>query len=301
MRSKIEEVGIHFSKRRTYRQKYLFLNRLIGQLKGTGCETDMIEKQSKTGRSNHLVIGDLKKKKVIIAAAYDTGSKMLNPFYTYTPLDSRHNYKEEMRNAAAYSILTIGLVALAVFFTRWGFQGAIFHKTTAVLFDLIAVLLVFRWMKRPDNKFNINRNSGAIAVMYESIEKTGKGCYVFLDNSVMSNQGYYEFSEAVQDQQVIVLDCIARGEEMFLAYQAGMEKMAQKIADAFEMSIHLLPLNEKQYANTPMAGLKSGFMLTSGRLSGGVVCVKQVRNSSDVNIDLDQLEKVEKGIEALFL
>ncbi len=300
MKRKIEEVGIHFSKRRTYRQKHFFLNRLITQLSSVGCEMNMIEKNSKTDRSNHLVVGSLKKSKIVIVAAYDTGSKHLNPFYTYQPLNSRHNYKEEMRNIMGYSILTIIVISFAILFTKWGFRGDMLQKAAVIIFNLSATILVFRWVKKPDNKFNMNRNSAAVSVMYESIERIKKGCYVFLDNAVKSDQGYHEFSKEIQDQHVIVLDCIAKGEHMCLAYRIGMEQMAKKIKDAFELPIELIPLEEKQYRNTPLSGFKNGYMLTSGELCKGMIYVKKVRNASDVEIDLVRLEKVEKGLEELF-
>ena len=50
MRDKIEEVGIHFSKRRSNRDKYRFMNRLVSCLKEAGCRMDMMEAGINTAR-----------------------------------------------------------------------------------------------------------------------------------------------------------------------------------------------------------------------------------------------------------
>ena len=62
MRDKIEEVGIHFSKRRSSRDKYRFMNRLVSCLKEAGVVgSDMMEAGDKHSQSHHLVTGDLNK------------------------------------------------------------------------------------------------------------------------------------------------------------------------------------------------------------------------------------------------
>ena len=94
-------------------------------------------------------------------------------------------------------------------------------KIGVVLLDLIAVYLILRWMKKPDNRMNMNRNSGSVAILYDCAEQSGKGCYAFLDHGIMNNAGFFEFAAQVQNQPVMVLDCLSEGEELFLAYKKG--------------------------------------------------------------------------------
>ena len=195
MRDKIEEVGIHFSKRRTNREKLRFMNRLTGQLKAKGLPLRMIQKKNQGSVSNHLVAGDPKKSRWVFMASYDTGTRMLNPCYEYCPLNSKHNFREEMKNVAAYSVLTLLLAALAVFWTRNFPEYPMLWKVLTVIGDAAALGLIFRWMKKPSNKVNMNRNSGAVSVLYDCAEKTKNGCFVFVDQGAMTNQGFYETAE----------------------------------------------------------------------------------------------------------
>lgn len=297
MRAKIEEVGIHFSRRRSNRDKYRFMNRLVSQLKESRIPMQMLqEKKSRGGTSNHLVAGKPEKSRWIVMASYDTGSKMLNPCYEFTPLNSKHNFREEMKNVAGYSVLTLFVAAFAVFWTRNFPEYSMLWKVLTVLGDVLVLGLVWRWMKKPDNKMNMNRNSGAVAVLYDCAEKSRTGCFVFVDRGVMSNEGFYELAPKFGRQSVLILESIASGEELFLAFRKGQEKKADEIVRALECKVHLLALDEESYKNTPLEGFENGFMLTGGSLKKGTVCVKNVRNGKDFDMDLEQLQKIEDGI-----
>ena len=297
MKEKIEEVGIHFSRRRSNRDKYRFMNRLVSQLKGGKLPLQMLqEKKSRGGMSNHLVAGEPKKSRWIVMASYDTGSKILNPCYEFTPLDSKHNFREEMKNVAGYSVLTLFVAVLAVVWTRNFPQYSMLWKVLTVLADLVVLGLVWRWMKKPDNKMNMNRNSGAVAVLYDCVEKARTGCFVFVDRAVMSNEGFYELVPKFGRQPVLILESIASGEELFLAFRKGQEKKADEIVRSLECEVHLLALDEEAYKNTPLEGFENGFMLTRGSLKKGTVRVKNVRNGKDFEMDLEQMQKIEEGI-----
>lgn len=296
MREKIEEVGIHFSRRRSSRDKYRFMNRLVSQLKDGKLPLQMLQEKSKGGMSNHLAAGDLKKTNWVVMASYDTGSKMLNPCYEYTPLDSKHNFREEMKNIAGYSVLTLLVAALAVFWTRNFPEYSLLWKILTVLADALVLGLIYRWMKKPDNKMNMNRNSGSAAVLYDCAQRSRTGCFVFVDHGVMSNQGFYEVASRVGKKPVLVLESIASGEELFLACRAGQERKAQEIIKALECEVHLLALDEEQYKNTPLEGFENGFLLTLGSLKKGTVCVKHARTGKDLEMDVERMQKIADGI-----
>jgi len=295
MRDKIEEVGIHFSRRRTNRDKYRFMNHLVSQLKDGKLPLHILQEKGKDGMSNHLIAGD-RKNNWIIMASYDTGSKILNPCYEFTPLDSKHNFREEMKNIAGYSVLTLLVAMIAVFWTQGFPEYSLLWKALTVLADVLILLLIFRWMKKPDNKMNMNRNSGAVAVLYDCAGKSRTGCFAFVDHGVMSNRGFYEISGRVEKQSVLVLESISSGEELFLAYRAGQKKKAQEIAKVFDCEVHLLELTETQYKNTPLEGFESGFMLTLGSFKKGTVYVRNARGSRDLEMDLKRMQKIEDGI-----
>ena len=81
IKEKVEEVGVHFSTRRSKRDKYLFVNRLAGKLQEAGRTLQIFQKNQESGEGRHLVSGTIGGG-WIFAAAYDTGTKMLNPAYT---------------------------------------------------------------------------------------------------------------------------------------------------------------------------------------------------------------------------
>ncbi len=296
MRDKIEEVGIHFSKRRSNRDKYRFMNRLVSCLKEAGCRMDMMEAGDKHSQSHHLVTGDLNKSRRVFLAAYDTGSKMLVPGYRYTPLDSRRNFREEMKNIAAYSLLTLIIAVLAVYLTRMFWGGSMAVRALIVMIDIIAVLLVFRWMKKPDNKVNMNRNSGAVAVLYSSAEKSKDGCFLFVDNGVVSNQGFYEVSERLKSQDAVVLDSVAGDGDLFLACKEQNKKKAEEITKAFACRIRVWPLSEEEYKNTPLEGFQNGYILTAGEEKNGKIYVRHARTSADMDLNVKRMEQIRDGI-----
>ena len=100
---------------------------------------------------------------------------------------------------------------------------------------------------------NMNRNSGSVAILYDCAEQSGKGCYAFLDHGIMNNAGFFEFAAQVQNQPVMVLDCLSDGEELFLAYKKGCEHKAKEAAAAFDLSVQLVPLTDEEYENTALA------------------------------------------------
>lgn len=80
-----------------------------------------------------------------------------------------------MLNVAIYSILSLIVAAGAVFVSKDFMTYGLGMKIGVVLLDLIAVYLILRWMKKPDNRMNMNRNSGSVAILYDCAEQSGKG------------------------------------------------------------------------------------------------------------------------------
>lgn len=295
IKEKVEEVGVHFATRRSKRDKYLFVNRLAGKLQEAGRTLQIFQKNQESGEGRHLVSGKIGGG-WIFAAAYDTGTKMLNPAYTYMPLDGKHNFHQEMLNVAIYSILSLLVAAGAVFVSKDFMTYGLGMKIGVVLLDLIAVYLILRWMKKPDNRMNMNRNSGSVAILYDCAEQSGKGCYAFLDHGIMNNAGFFEFAAQVQNQPVMVLDCLSDGEELFLAYKKGCEHKAKEAAAAFDLSVHLVPLTDEEYENTALAEFQNGYLLCSGSMKDNKILVKGARRSTDIEMDLGRMEKIEQGI-----
>lgn len=134
-----------------------------------------------------------------------------------------------MLNVAIYSILSLLVAAGAVFVSKDFMTYGLGMKIGVVLLDLIAVYLILRWMKKPDNRMNMNRNSGSVAILYDCAEQSGKGCYAFLDHGIMNNAGFFEFAAQVQNQPVMVLDCLSDGEELFLAYKKAVSTKQKRL------------------------------------------------------------------------
>ena len=85
MKDKMMFYGVTLGKRYTRRQKEVFLNEVIKKCQESGIKTDFMTKHTKVTHICNLVIGDLKKAKKIVCAAYDTPSIAINPFYHYYP------------------------------------------------------------------------------------------------------------------------------------------------------------------------------------------------------------------------
>ena len=67
-------------------------------------------------------------------------------------------------------------------------------------------------------------------------------------------------------------------------------------AAAFDLSVHLVPLTDEEYENTALAEFQNGYLLCSGSMKDNKILVKGARRSTDIEMDLGRMEKIEQGI-----
>ncbi len=286
--------GVVLSTRYTLKQKNLFFKDLKEQVKVKDLKIALQCSENKNGSMvNNIVVGDLRKAKTIIAAAYDTPMKTYIPHYTYFPLNTKKNLYNEYLNIVI-QFLSSSLLFLIVYFLirNYGDYNG-FIKFGLALISIVVVVISYLILKGQSNKVNFNRNSASVALLVSLIKQAAKQnniAYVFLDNAVASYNGLKLLNDHIQeDVEIILLDCLSDGESLILAHGEKNVVSANLLCKG-----NLLNIYNKTYTND---GLKNNLLvinqqimyLVSGKVKNKQLVVKNTRTKQDYAYDNDRL------------
>ena len=289
MRDLFADIGVFYGKRRSVKQRIRFIKYLESQLKNK--ELKVIKNKDKFSESIHLVVGNLQKAKKVIITPYDTGSKMLIPYYQYTPLDSKNNFASEIINSTLYIILGLLILVLMLFVSKGFKDYGLLMKIVIIVADLVLTFIAMKMFKNLDNQNNFNRNSQGVAVLVQTILKSKNDvAYIFVDQAIMVNSGYKAIQPLVQDKEILLLDCIGNQEAMYLACNKKYKERAKNIASMISNEMNVIELDDVE--NCPLKYFNRGFMFVSGEMNNDKLTVNQIRTSKDINVNIERLEDI---------
>ena len=287
MKDKMMFYGVTLGKRYTRRQKEVFLNEVIKKCQESGIKTDFMTKHTKVTHICNLVIGDLKKAKKIVCAAYDTPSIAINPFYHYYPFNPKLNVKEESRNLIVEVVLGVILMGLCYFMLTYTMAQGMLIKILGILITGLVILFCFFYLfKGKANNFNFNRNSGAVVLIMQLIEnvKNQDVAYVLLDKTADGNEGLKLLKENVNDHQLIILlDAISSGEKTVVAHNSI--DVSDLLMDGWV---------DKQFDDTDntVGYFKRCIMISRGEIINHRFVIKGTRSRNDYHFDYDGLKNI---------
>lgn len=164
----------------------------------------------------NVVVGDIEKAKIVLAAHYDTGVREVLPPLICPTRPATYMLYEAL----------MPLLALAVsFLISFGVTFALnMPNMTLPLFLLLLVVGLFypKYGKSETNNKNAN-TSGVIALLEVAKALTpryrGEVCFLFLDGGTQGGKGAKRLIHAhpeLKKKSVVVLDCVGEGDELLI-------------------------------------------------------------------------------------
>lgn len=164
----------------------------------------------------NVVVGDIEKAKIVLAAHYDTGVREVLPLLICPTRPATYMLYEAL----------MPLLALAVsFLISFGVTFALnMPNMTLPLFLLLLVVTLFypKYGKSETNNKNAN-TSGVVALLEVAKALTpryrGEVCFLFLDGGTQGSKGAKRLIHAhpeLKKKSVVVLDCVGEGDELLI-------------------------------------------------------------------------------------
>ncbi|MEG2244388.1 MAG: hypothetical protein RR925_02730 [Erysipelotrichaceae bacterium] len=299
MKDSIITISVNLAKRKTAKQKDNFIKYISNILKEKNISVKLQETKSKLITNKNIVIGNLKSSKVLIVSSYDTGSKMLFKS-NYFPINSKKNKRNEIINMLLYALLCllcISVIFLASFLIK---SNNIFIRISGILVDLGFLLLLYMAITMPSCRFNMSRNSAAVALIYKLSQKKSTNCaYAYIDNSTTSNLGLNLLSneKSLDKKDVIILDSLADGENVYVIFKSN-NILGTEIASLIN-GIEI-KLDENEILNSPLSYFKNTIIITSGTYQNGELFTENQRTKMDYKVNVKRLEFIEQQLDKHF-
>lgn len=294
--------GVTLGKRRSKRQRYRFLQQLEEVARTTGCpiRVQTPGKKSRLFPTENIILGDLDRAKVVFAVPFDTPTRALTDC-RYYPFHPELTIREERKD-----LLFHGLVALLFILLSYLPISAALERGGwwFLLLAVAAAMILYglHHIQGITNPVNFNRASASVAVCAKLCEELGGNrnvAFAFCDRATTSYEGYKLLSKELSpNQTVVLLDCIAKGDQLVLAHGTLANLKAGRLLD-------LLPQNtvERTYTDEQLEGgrnlltlFPAGMILTSGSIEEGELVVRDTRTPRDTGLDLPRLEAIEKAL-----
>ena len=286
--------GISLGRRYTQKQKQYFYEELCKRFRKLDYKIDLQSEASRFNSVNNIIIGDIKKAKTVIAAAYDTPSKIKFYSVDYYPFNAKKNIQTEVFYSI-FQMLVSSLLFLALYFLlRNWFDYRLLVKIATGFLTVVGLLFTYWLMRTTVNPVNFNRNSAALAIIdvLARKHKAHEVAFVLLDMTVNSYKGLRLASELFPRKRVILLDSLAHGERLVLAHRPNCDVTVY--LGNKDLNIQDKVYDEVQAANNQLSFLPKGLILCSGSIKKGQFVVKKTRNNKDINLDIERLEAIAK-------
>ena len=208
-----------FPLRRKEKEKMEFRTWLVHTLKELGYTPKLESGESALaagGSVTNVVVGDIDKAKIVLAAHYDTGVREILP-----PLICPTRPLTFLLYQALFPLLLVAgsfLLSLAVTFPL-NLPGMMLP-----LFLLLLAVALFYPKYGPDEKNNRNANTSGVVTLLE-VAKTltpryrGEVCFLFLDGGTQTGKGAKRLRRAyprLKEKPVFVVDCVGEGDELLV-------------------------------------------------------------------------------------
>lgn len=210
--------GHLLKKRYTKGQKQRFLKSFLTDL--TAIRQDVALRKDKADKdAMHVVVGDLKKAKTVIATYYDTPAVFKGDYYFFD-VDKQKNSTTIPIIVNSVIMLAVGIL-LTIFFSVPLFetQGLSWKTILMFLFYFVYFLLFGRVTRGWPSKNTLIRNNSSLLFLLDYIQEhpDSRFAFVFYDNGV---QGTHSIQKVVnkldlEKQKLILLDSVGAEGELY--------------------------------------------------------------------------------------
>lgn len=217
MRDILFDIGITLGKRRTSKQKKVFLEAFEKELNEYKVNYKILDIKQSFFSSKHIIVGDINQSKLILIGNYDTPTINISR-RSYYPLLTRENIRTDQFNLILSIVVFIILNSFFVF--SFNYINSLNQLIRIFLFSVegLLFLLSIKLIDGIPNPINQNRNSASIALMLDLVRKNSKDIsFIFMDNSG-TLVGYKQCTKYLDNNKPkIILDSIASGKELYFA------------------------------------------------------------------------------------
>lgn len=294
--------GVTLGKRRTKRQRYRFLQQMEDLCRQTGypIRVQTPAKGGKLIRTENIILGDPDRAKVLFVAPFDTPTRALTAC-RYYPFHPELTIREERRDILFHGLVALPFILLAYFPASTALErGGWWLSLLAVAAAMI--LYGLRHIHGAANPVNFNRSSASVAVcakLCQELNGNKNAAFAFCDRATTSYEGYKLLAKDLPaNLTVVLLDCIAQGDQLVLAHGTLANLKAKRLLDLLPQSTM-----ERTYEDDQLEGgrnllslFPSGMLLTSGSIEEGELVVYNTRSPKDVGLDLPRLELIQKSL-----
>ena len=307
MKDLIMYFGIPLGKRYSAKKKKNFLDIFLNKVQSFGYPVKL--SKMKFGNKNCLnaYIGDMKKASTVLVTGYDTPQKKYKPNFKYYPLDKTKSVKEESRNLFFKQLLLMAGILVAFLFIMNASSFAGIYQILAYGITGISAIFVVLLFRGFSNPFNFNKNTASLALLFRLIEslkeqKQQDFAVALLDNVALSFEGYMHLSKEwgglLAKKTVIILDCIAAGEELFLACTNSAERKAAAFVESTKgVNFHLIQVPNDELELSPLHYFKNCLYIFTGDYEKNDIVVKNIGKRADSEADISRLEAIQKSLE----
>lgn len=299
MKNSLVLIGQTLGKRKTDKQKLLFINTIAEPLISKGIQVQIHRNQNKKVKSNNIHIGDMDHAHTVFICPYDTGKALMIQKGFYYPCNNELNNHIQKNNLLLQTMIGIFAV-IVIFFSANLFHSDMFLRIIGTLLDFTMILLLLYITISPSPSVNMNRNSAALTLAIElAKEKKLHTSFVLTDQSIDTKLGYIQISQwykkDANQKTFIMLDALAKGEEL---YVIGRKNEPMLIPLAKQIQGTVLTLTEDEILNSPLALFKHAIMITRGKIDDThILYVSPSQDHHDYQIDVDALEQLKENLE----
>lgn len=291
--------GVTLGKRKTKKQRYLAAMQIKETFEAAGFPVRVQRAGSRLFPVENIIAGNLARAETLYVAPFDTPLRSLVPV-KYYPFHPEKTLKEERKDVIIRFLAAFLLFLLSFLFYCLGMWDASLAVGMWILAFLFLVFGLFV-LRGNANPVNFNRWSASMALMAKLAEnfssqagtERGKIAFAFCDRAAVSYEGYkLLLKEAAHISNVILLDCLAKGETLVAAHGRNT-LMGEKIKIfCGRMGARERIYKDEEINRNLLSLFPGGVLLTSGRIRDGEFVVEGTRSKKDYQIDIPRLTRL---------
>lgn len=301
--------GITLNRRFKRQEKTVFCNAIGHDFQDCGYEVKaQVQKNGRNKVIMNLKAGNVEKSQCVITANYDTPVHNFAKPFNYYPLNGVTSYHAARIPyfTPMIMVIVISLYLLLAVVPKIDFSA---HPVLAILFIILfAAMTVLGTLCSSSigNKVNMNRNtSGCVAALAiaQQLDKskanvsfvlTDYGCTQLLGNAMLRE----ELDKTNHKHQIILLDCLGKGDTTMVGYQEGHKKEAEELAAYLHAKIALVDAESAKYSG--YSYYREGLIVTRGFLNkdSGAISIPDTATNKDDTVDTNTIDEIIQNLTA---
>ena len=304
----IIKYGINMGRRFTVKEKNFFCNELGKDLQSMGYKVRGAVGKRKRTKGLNLMVGNVSKAKTIFVAHYDTLIHNFGNPMRYFPMDGSASFAASFlpMNTPLILAMVLGLVFILYSGDKINFEQnfglSLFIVAVLILLIIVSFIMTFK----AGNKVNLNRNTSGVITAVLIAQRLPEAlrqdvAFVFTDGGSGSHIGDYMLREAlpntIKDRNVIVLDCVGKGQRLGIGYFEASRGNAEKLEAIVrkrdpQAKLHVAAIADDRRKYTSVSYYEKGMVVCRGKNANGSLIVENTATKHDDEIEKEKMEQL---------